>query len=282
MIEANEICLVDCGQQEHAGTRHFCCEETQHYLLLLCGIRTIFHINEKQFYMQPFTFMIHPFEQQELIIETQELTAYRYLHLQCTDAYVDKLAQNGVQLMETHTLAQPLAVEEIWKLLQPFMSTKSDCISQEMGVHALHLLMCLLTEASDGSVSKAAEVPHYDKLTALRYQIYQNPAESWYIPDICEDLGLSRSYFHKIYMAAFGTTCTQDVIASRIACSKKMLEKTDNAVSVISQTCGFETDVYFMRQFKRRVGMTPTAYRRIFRQSSALQKKKKKKGDNPS
>ena len=82
-------------------------------------------------------------------------------------------------------------------------------------------------------------------------------------------MGISRPYFHKIYLAAFGTTCTQDVIQSRIACSKRLLETTEDPIAVVSQQSGFETDVYFMRQFKRHVGMTPTAYRRIYRQSAA-------------
>ncbi|MBR4319230.1 MAG: helix-turn-helix transcriptional regulator [Oscillospiraceae bacterium] len=262
MIITKEISLLDCGEQTKYGSRLFTSRKDKNYLLLMCGVRSVLRINDKQYYMQPFTFLLYPFGDENLLIESHEATFYRYMHLRFTDGYLKKLQESGLTLLEVHTLAQPLAIEEIWKILLPFMEENYVC-SQEMGEHALRLLMCLLMEGSDGTVSKAAEIPHYDKLTALRHKIYANPANSWYIQDICDEIGISRPYFHKLYLAAFGTTCTQDVIASRIAYSKKLLAGTNHAVASISQQCGFETDVYFMRQFKRHVGMTPTAYRRV-------------------
>ena len=274
MIDTGEVCLLDCGQQAHAGTQQFSREGEQDCLLVMCGIRTMLRIDDKQYYMQPFTFVLLPFAEEKIIIETQGVTAYRYLHLQMEETFQKKLQNNGLTFKETHTLAEPLAIEEVWKLLLPAMDAVTPS-GKEIGIHSLRLLMCLLSEASDGTVTRAAEVPHYDKLTALRHKIYQHPENSWFIQDICNQLGISRPYFHKIYLAAFGTTCTQDVIASRIACSKKLLETTEEAINVVSQKSGFETDVYFMRQFKKHVGMTPTAYRRIYRQAQTVPKKRR-------
>ena len=274
MIETRDICLVDCGEQEHTGIKQFAMvpaspeSEGQHYLLLMSGIKTMVRINSKQYYMQPFTFLLIPFEEKELVTETQGMAAFRYMQLVMQEAVISGMRSNGLRVRETHTIAQPLVVEEIWKLLLNAFDSTTDS-AKEIGVHALSLMMCLLQEASDGTVTRAAEVPHYDKLTSLRHRIYKNPEESWFIQDICDEMGISRPYFHKIYLAAFGTTCTQDVIQSRIACSKRLLETTEAPIAVVSQQSGFETDVYFMRQFKRHVGMTPTAYRRIYRQSAA-------------
>ncbi len=262
MIITKEISLLDCGQQLKSGNRLFSARKDKNYLLLMCGIRTILKINDKQYYMQPFTFLLYPFDDEVISVEAPDSTFYRYMQLRMSDNYLKKLQESGMSVQEVHTLAQPLAVEEIWKILLPFMDEENIC-SPEMGEHALKLLMYLLLEASDGTVSRAAEVPHYDKLTALRHKIYANPSSSWYIQDICDEMGISRPYFHKLYLSAFGTTCTQDVISSRIAYSKKLLASTNYAIAAISQQCGFETDVYFMRQFKRHVGMTPTAYRRV-------------------
>ena len=85
---------------------------------------------------------------------------------------------------------------------------------------------------------------------------------------MAEELGISRTYFHKLYVMAFGTTCLQDVVASRIAFAKMLLEITDHPISDIAQKCGFDNEVYFMRLFRRRVGITPTAYRRVVRQEN--------------
>lgn len=267
-INANTVCLIECGQEKRAGKRYFISREPQHYLFVVSYSRMLLRVNQKQYHMQPFTFIVIPFETPELILETKNITAYRYLHISCTEEYLQKFSEHNLSFSEMHTLAQPLAAEEIWKLLQQSVYSSKIHHAPETGQYALHLLLYLFMEGSDGTVTRASEVPYYNKLTALRRKIYSSPAQSWYIQDICNYLGISRPYFHKIYLSAFGTTCTQDVIASRIACAKKLLETTDHAVSIISQQCGFDTDVYFMRQFKRHVGMTPTMYRRIYGQSS--------------
>lgn len=265
MITTPDICLTECGEQVHAGIRVMNNGNDHQFIIIMSGTRMILRINDRQYCMQPFTFLFHPFEEGKIVIEPQGVTAFRYMRMNFSDRYIQKIRRAGMTVKETHTLAQPLAVEEIWKLIVSAMEKqKSD---SEFGAHAVGLLLCLLLEGSDGSVTRAAEVSHYDKLTALRHKIYQHPAENWFIQDICNELGISRPYFHKIYLAAFGTTCMQDVIASRIACSKRLLETTDDAIAMVSQLSGFETDVYFMRQFKRHVGMTPTAYRRVYRQS---------------
>lgn len=268
MITTPDIRLTAFGERWQAGVEHLHAAEEKQHLLIMSGVRSILRINDRQYYMQPFTFLLHPVEDGGITVESQGATAYRYMVFTLSEAYLEKFRVLGMTTRETHTLAKPLAVEEIWKLLVPVVEGKQNR-NNDLGVHALELLVCLLLEASDGTVARAAEVPHYDKLTALRRQIYEHPEENWFIQDICDDLGISRPYFHKIYLSAFGTTCTQDVIASRIACSKRLLETTDEAITTISQLSGFETDVYFMRQFKRHVGMTPTAYRRINRQSAA-------------
>ncbi len=249
MIITPDIRLTECGEQDRTGEFCLTAGETNQYLIILSGVRTVMRINDRQYYMRPFTFLVHPFDEERIHVDVQGTAAYRYLLLSFSDRYLEKIRGMGLTERETHTLANPLAVEEIWKLLLPAMEVKNPA-GMEIGIHALELLMCLILEASDGTVTRAAEVPHYDKLTALR---------------------------HKIYQSAFGTTCTQDVIASRIACSKRLLETTEDPITTVSQLSGFETDVYFMRQFKRHVGMTPTAYRRIYRQSTAADTKRNKR-----
>ncbi len=266
MIQTRGVELAACGQQARPGS--FVIENVREgsCILLMSAVRSIIRMDNRLYYMQPFTFLLHPVALKQFCMETQGTTAYRYLLLRFSQEYSRAMEQGGLNMHEPHTIADPLAIEGIWKILISEWEQDS-ALSQESAGHALKLLLCLLRQSSDGTVSRAAEVPHYDKLTALRHEIYLHPEENWFIQDICDDIGISRPYFHKLYLAAFGTTCTQDVIASRIACAKRLLEETDQPIAVISQKCGFETDIYFMRQFKRHVGMTPTAYRRIYRQA---------------
>ncbi len=204
--------------------------------------------------------LILPFE--ETFLPLQSTMPFQWIQL-CV--HPDMLAEAGFQLGEIRTLAHPLSIAEVCQIV--FTSGKSSSEPDLRTQHcAANLLLCLLRRDADAAAEKAAQIPHYEKLAALRREIYRNPAQSWCIQDICEQLCISRPYFHKIYLTAFGISCTQDVIESRIAYAKQLLERTERAVADISQQSGFDSDVYFMRQFKRRTGMTPTAYRRLCRQ----------------
>ena len=52
-----------------------------------------------------------------------------------------------------------------------------------------------------------------------------------------------------------------EVINSRLEHAKFMLTSTDVPINQIAEMCGYKSDIHFMRQFKSRMGMTPTEFR---------------------
>ena len=75
-------------------------------------------------------------------------------------------------------------------------------------------------------------------------------------------LSLSPSYFQTLYRAEFGVSCYEDVLRAKTELAEYYLANTLMTVREISGLCGFENDVHFMRQFRRRTGMTALEYRR--------------------
>ena len=104
--------------------------------------------------------------------------------------------------------------------------------------------------------------PLYDQMVQLRADIYNRPAVQRKIEEEAERLLISTSYLQHMYKKLFTVTLMNDVIHSRIENSKKLLTGTDFTVQKIAECCGYEYDVYFMRQFKKETGMTPGEYRR--------------------
>lgn len=104
--------------------------------------------------------------------------------------------------------------------------------------------------------------PKYSQLKQLREAIYSDPVRERTVEDVCGWLNVSRSYFHRLYTNTFGVTFRQDVIESRLAYAAKLLRTTDMSVSAAAEECGYESDAYFMRQFRQHYGCTPTEYRR--------------------
>jgi AraC family transcriptional regulator of arabinose operon len=102
---------------------------------------------------------------------------------------------------------------------------------------------------------------YYDLLLELRSRIYQHPGEKWSVSVLCRQANLSPSHFQRLYKEAFGITCIADVIACKTEYAKASLAGTGETIREISALCGRNLEEYFMRQFKKLVGVTPSQYR---------------------
>lgn len=125
----------------------------------------------------------------------------------------------------------------------------------------MHILLYSLQEALQVPSENPLIQKYYGSLSGLRTQIYNNPAEPWTIPALADSLNLSLSYFQHLYKALFHCSCRQDIITARLNLAKYYLTTSDMSVREISDFCGYENDLHFMRQFKKFVGVTPTFYR---------------------
>ncbi|MEZ0362299.1 AraC family transcriptional regulator [Mycobacterium sp. pUA109] len=67
--------------------------------------------------------------------------------------------------------------------------------------------------------------------------------------------------FVKAFAAAFHTTPHQFLLDRRMARAKTLLATTDRSITEIGAAVGFGTPSHFATTFKRRVGVTPSAYR---------------------
>ena len=85
---------------------------------------------------------------------------------------------------------------------------------------------------------------------------------------IAEHLGYHPVYLERYYRKYTGTSITSSIQEARIEASKNLLLNADSVLSLeeIAVSCGFSDVKYYMRIFKRLVGMTPTQYKRSLSQ----------------
>ena len=62
-----------------------------------------------------------------------------------------------------------------------------------------------------------------------------------------------------------GTTPAQWVLEQRTRCAQELLESTDLPVDEVASRSGLGSAAVLRTHFARRLGTTPTAYRRTFR-----------------
>lgn len=124
----------------------------------------------------------------------------------------------------------------------------------------LHLFFIKLSEKLH-STEEIRISSCYDKMSVLRAKIYSMPQHDWNIEGLAHELTMSKSHFEHTYKKIFGISPMNEVINSRIEHAKFMLSSTDMPINQIAEICGYKSDIHFMRQFKSRLGVSPSVYR---------------------
>lgn len=77
-------------------------------------------------------------------------------------------------------------------------------------------------------------------------------------------LNLSPTYFSALFKAETSVTVSQYLTNVRIKEAKRLLLVTQDSIAYISAQIGYHDEKYFMRVFKKEVGLTVSAFRRLY------------------
>ncbi len=100
------------------------------------------------------------------------------------------------------------------------------------------------------------------KIEMLRDFLINENKFSLTVNQMAENIGMSRSYFHKLYKQLYGISPAQDIMNIRIQLAKSKLLQADKSISDISNEVGFISTDSFRHYFKKNVGMSPIQYRK--------------------
>ncbi|MBQ9168492.1 MAG: helix-turn-helix domain-containing protein [Oscillospiraceae bacterium] len=89
------------------------------------------------------------------------------------------------------------------------------------------------------------------------------------ITEVADYVGLSRSYFSRLFTKETGQTPYEYLLELRINQAKQLLSLTDVQVSEVAEKCGFVNMSHFIRVFREKTGSTPSAFRNFFNMEAA-------------
>jgi AraC-like DNA-binding protein len=89
---------------------------------------------------------------------------------------------------------------------------------------------------------------------------YREPSPS--IADVAREVGISPFHFIRQFEAIFGVTPHQFRIQARIDAAKELLALGERSVTDVCMEVGFSSLGSFSALFARRIGETPSAFRR--------------------
>ncbi len=181
-----------------------------------------------------------------------------WVHFECneTSSFIQAI---GLPFNTIIPIQDISATENILDLLS--LESVSDSTNREENTDLL--LRLLLSKLAEGAEKDRAKTLHSGKLRVLRAEIYRKPAEKRNITDLADSMSLSPSHFQYLYKAEFGISCYEDLLIARLDMAKYYLSSTALSIKEISELCGYDNDVHFIRQFKKRTGITASNFRKL-------------------
>ncbi len=103
-----------------------------------------------------------------------------------------------------------------------------------------------------------------DLAAAVRF-IHQNAHRPIGIKQLLDDIGLSRRSLERKFQAVYKRSPFEELLRVRLQRAKDLLSGTDLPMSIVAEQSGFGTGKQLSMTFQKRLGMTPTTYRRQYR-----------------
>ena len=99
------------------------------------------------------------------------------------------------------------------------------------------------------------------RLARALTMIHQHPGQSWTIENASEEASMSRSGFARKFKELLGTSFFDYLTRLRMRKARELLTTTNLPVPTIGEKIGYQSDLSFVKAFKKLHGETPRSYR---------------------
>jgi AraC-like DNA-binding protein len=92
--------------------------------------------------------------------------------------------------------------------------------------------------------------------------MHDDPGHSWSLQELADHVGMSRTVFAQKFRKTVGMTSMEYLTRWRMLLAGDRLQSSDDSISVISSSLGYETESAFGRAFRRIWSCSPREHRR--------------------
>lgn len=105
------------------------------------------------------------------------------------------------------------------------------------------------------------------RIFQLREKMSENLAHNWTVEKMSETVGLSKPYLQKLFKLTTGTSPQTFLHDQRLEKARELLEGDWEQIGQIGLKIGMPHESHFTRDFKKKYGLTPTAYRKQYHEN---------------
>ncbi|MBR2340117.1 MAG: helix-turn-helix transcriptional regulator [Clostridia bacterium] len=185
---------------------------------------------------------------------------YSWFRFDCDKSDLDAL---GVELNRPY---YPERYGEIFKLTERlqnlFMNKNADEKLGMTNIEAINNTICeIMKRVGFGERDTHIGSTVRDRLLSLRAELYDKVGERWSLDKMAHYVNYNKCYFVRAYKKFFGVSPIDDFINIKMDKAKEYLSSTEYKSGDISAMLGYNDYTQFSRQFKKKVGISPTEYR---------------------
>lgn len=217
----------------------------------------VYCVGEKQYSLQAGdTFMIYPNTLVNYWADAEE--PWEYLWIGISGLYVKNILEYTDFTKESPCIVGNDAVHLKENLLAIYKAQGSDFASEMSMIGHTYLYLSKLTtkktskqgEQSQRYAQKAKE------FVELNYSSGISPQ------DVADKLSLSRSHLHRLFSQRFGISVGKYINTLQMKRASLLLSTTTLSIGEISNSVGFENQLYFSNVFKKHFGTSPSGFRK--------------------
>lgn len=228
-------------------------------LLLIFKSKAVVRLGNNEYTVSPDSAILYEKGSPQIYRACAGFYINHWVHFDCDDHFTQK---SGLPYNTIFTLSDVSKAEDILSVISRLSLSDSPVKDDYIELMLKMLVLRLGEEFSRREQGTPTKKNHYaETLEKLRAEIYSTPAAQRSIAHMAKGLNISPSHFQYLYTAQFGVSCYEDILCARMKNAEYYLLSTDMTVKNVAAICGYENDVHFMRQFKRRYDMTPSQFR---------------------
>lgn len=243
-----------------------------HYILSGKGI---FSYGEKEYHLEAgYGFLITPDEL--AFYQADEYNPWTYVWV----GFTGNEAKNVVEelgLSVSHPVFFCDKSKEIYQAVTDMMEFNTYSFSDNLRRNGyLSIFLSLIATRTDADISEEEDKAnnHVEKAVEFVRMNYCNPIK---VTDIADYVCINRSYLYSLFEEYMHISPQEFLTMYRITKSLELLHATDYPIESIAISSGYSDALVFTKAFKKKMGMSPSTYRKEMRTGGAQSSKEQLK-----
>lgn len=239
-----------------------------HYIL--SGKGKFIH-KEKEYHLEEgYGFLITP--EELAFYQSDERDPWTYVWVGFTGDQAESVVE-GLGLSASHPVFYSDRKQEIYDTVTKMMEYNTYSFSDNLRRNGyLSVFLSLLATGSDAQINGEEDRAnnHVEKAIEFVRMNYCNPIK---VTDIAEYVCINRSYLYSLFEEYLHISPQQFLTMYRVTKSLELLHSTDYPIESIAISCGYTDAIVYTKAFRKKMGMSPSAYRNEMRSGGAQSSK---------